>query len=94
MLQGSYVIEKCHEAEVHVQLLVTVKECQPWVVRDEVDFGFLVATQHHDIFQDSRCCLSRHAREFKAMPVQVYGVDVITGIAHANSIALSCFQMK
>jgi hypothetical protein len=31
-----YVLEERHEPEIHVQLLVTVKERRPRIVRDEV----------------------------------------------------------
>ena len=34
----SGVIEERYEAEVHVQLLVTVKQGRPRIVRDEIDF--------------------------------------------------------
>ena len=45
-----YIIEERHETVVHVQLLVTVEEGQPWIVSNKVHLGFLVSAQHHNIF--------------------------------------------
>jgi hypothetical protein len=33
----SGVLKERHEAEVHVQLLMTMEECQPWIVGDEIE---------------------------------------------------------
>ena len=38
-----YVVEQRHEAEVHVELLVAVEECQARIIGDEIDFVPLVA---------------------------------------------------
>jgi hypothetical protein len=44
------ILEERHEAEVHVQLLVAVEQRQAWVIRNKIHVGFLVASEHHDIF--------------------------------------------
>ena len=38
-----YIVEERHETVVHVQLLVTVEEGQPWIVSNKVYLGFLVS---------------------------------------------------
>ncbi len=47
------VVEESHEAKVHVKLLVAMEESEAGVVGDEIDFGFLVATEHDDIFENA-----------------------------------------
>ena len=42
-----------HEAEVHMQLLVAVKQGEAGIVGDEIDLGLLVSAYHYDIFNDS-----------------------------------------
>lgn len=49
----SRVVDHCHEAEIHVQLLVAMEERRPRIVGDKIEFHFLKATQHHDIFDDA-----------------------------------------
>lgn len=87
------VIEQRHEAEVHVQLLVAVEEGCARIVGDEVDFDFLVAADHDDVFHQAGGGQSGVARDFKSVPVQVDGVDVVAGVAQAQAIALAFFQV-
>ena len=54
-----HIVEERHESEVHVQLLVAVEQRQAGVIRDKINFGFLVAPEHYDVFQYSRGWLSR-----------------------------------
>ena len=68
-LSFSHVIEQRHESEIHVQLLMAMKQCQTRIVSDEIDLDLLVAAHHHYIFHDSRCRLARHVRQLKAMTV-------------------------
>jgi hypothetical protein len=42
--------EHGHEAEVHMQLLVAVKQGEAGIVGNEIDLGFLVSAYHHHIF--------------------------------------------
>src|SRR3981189_1665337 len=78
-LNSLLIVEQRHEPVVHVQLLVAMKEGKSWIVRGEVDLCFLVATDHHHILHDPGSWLSSDPGEFKGMPVQMDGVDVITG---------------
>jgi hypothetical protein len=36
-----------------VELLVAVEQCQPWIVRDEVDLCFLITSEHDYVFENS-----------------------------------------
>jgi hypothetical protein len=65
----SDVVEQCHKPEVHVELLVAMEERQPRIIRDKVDLSFLIASEHDDIFEDSRRRLAEDFCEFEAVPV-------------------------
>jgi len=45
-----HIIKQRHEAEIHMQLLMTVKQGQAGIVGDEIYLGFLISAQHYDIF--------------------------------------------
>ena len=45
------VSEESHEAEVHVELLVAVEEREAGIVCLEIDFDFLIAIDHDNIFE-------------------------------------------
>jgi hypothetical protein len=82
------IIEQRHESEVHVQLLMTVEQGSAGIVGDKVDLHFLISAKHDDILDNPGRRLSGDAREFEAMTMQMHGVNVVAGIAHAQPIAL------
>jgi hypothetical protein len=47
----SGIVEKRHEAEIHVKLLVAMEEGEARIVGREIDFDFLIAVQHHHVLQ-------------------------------------------
>src|SRR6266567_2975930 len=73
---------------------MTVKQGQARIVGDKVHFRFLIASKHHNIFENSRGGLSRQTRQLEAVPVQMDRMEVIAGIAHTESIPLAVLQMK
>src|SRR6266849_5755568 len=81
-----HIIEERHKAEVHVQLLVAVEEREAGVIRNKIYFGFLVASEHHDIFQYSRRWLSCQAGQLETMAVEVDGMNIVTRVAHPEAI--------
>src|SRR5438132_7858731 len=94
LLKRLYIVEERHESVVHMQLLVTVEKRQPRIVSNEVHLGFLVSAQHHNIFQDSSCRLPGQARQLKTMAMEMDWMDIVTGVAHTNAIALALLQVK
>src|ERR1700761_9679544 len=60
------VIEQCHEAEVHVQLLVAMEQGQTGIVRHKVNFHLLVTAEHDDILHDPGCGFSSYPGQFEA----------------------------
>jgi hypothetical protein len=82
-----------------VELLVAVKQREAWVIKawvigDKVHFRFLIAAEHYDIFHDSGRGFSGYVRQFKAVPVQMNWMYVITRIAHLDAVTPALFQVK
>src|ERR1051325_8164472 len=82
-LAHSHVVKQCHKSEVHVKLLMTVKECEPGIIGNEVDLRLLIPSEHHHVFVNSCCALSGDFREFEAVPVKMDGMDIVARVAHA-----------
>src|SRR6266478_1216382 len=85
--KSSDVVEKTHEPVIHVQLLVTVEQRQPGIVRCEVYFDFLIAADHHNVLQHARCRLTCKPSQLEAVPVKMNRMDVVASIAHVQTIA-------
>ena len=81
------VLEKRHEPEIHVKLLVTVEQRQSRIVGNEIEFDFLEAVQHYNILHHARRRLAANAHEFEAVPVQVQRMNVVGGIAKLEPVA-------
>src|SRR5580704_15646610 len=74
---SSLIVEQRHETVVHVQLLVAMKEREPWIVGGEIDLHFLIAAHHDHVLHDPGSWLSSNPGEFKGVTVKVDGVDVV-----------------
>ena len=66
-LAALHIAEQRHESEIHVQLLVAVKQGPSWIVGDEVEGKLLKAAQHDDVLDHTGGCLAADVREFKAV---------------------------
>ncbi len=77
-----------------MQLLMAVEQGHPRIIRHKLDLRFLVASEHDDVFENSRRRLAEDLCEFEAVAMKVNGMDVITGIAHPDAVSLALFQMK
>src|SRR5580704_13429786 len=91
---SSLIVEQRHETVVHMQLLVAMKEGEPWIVGGEVDLCFLITAHHDHVLHNPGSWLSSDSGQFKGMAMQMDGMDVIAGIAHPQAIPLSLDQMK
>jgi len=92
--QALDVIEQSHETEIHMKLLMTVKERQAGIVGSEINFDLLIAADHEDILENTGSGLARDPGQLKAVPVQVDRVDVVAGIAHPYAVPLTLMQVK
>src|SRR5579872_1492235 len=81
------IVEKEHEAEVHVQLLVTVKQRHSGIVGHEVELDLLEAAEHHYILDHARRRLAADTHQLKTVPMQMQRMDIVAGIAEFQAIA-------
>src|ERR1700736_1738186 len=87
------VVEQCHKAKIHMQLLMAMKQRESRIVCGEVDFHFLVAAYHDHVLHDAGQRFSRNLGEFEAVPVQMDWMDVVAGIPHPQAVALTLAEM-
>ena len=58
------------------------------------DLGLLIAAEHDDVFQDAGGGLAGESGQLEAVAVQMDGMNVVAGVAHAKAVALALAQMK
>ncbi len=83
------VLEQSHEPEIHMQLLMTVKQRKPRIVGDEIDFHFLIAAKHHYILHHAGSWLPGYSSQFETVAMKVDWMDVIACIPHAQPVSLA-----
>ena len=87
---ASGVVEKHHEAFVHVVLLVAVEQSVSGIVGCELDVDFGFGFDEHYIFNHAANVLALwKAAQFETVPVQVDGVIVAAGVLELEPIALA-----
>src|SRR5580704_13589276 len=77
-----------------IQFLHVIEQSQPRVVGGKIQFHFLIAAEHHYVFHYACRGHTSDSREFKAVPVQMDRMDIVAGIAHANTVAPALRQME
>lgn len=50
---ASGVVKEGHESEIHMKLLMTVKQGLARVVSNEIKLDFLIPAEHHDVLHDA-----------------------------------------
>jgi hypothetical protein len=88
------VIEKGHEAKVHMELLMAMEQGEPGIVRRKVHFGFLIPSDHYDVLHHTSGRLAREFGQFKTVTVKMDGMNIVAGIAHAKAVAFALLQVK
>jgi len=88
------VFEQGHEAEIHVQLLMTVKQREAGIIRNKIDLHLLVAANHDDILDDTGRRLPCQTRQFETVAVKVDRMNVVARVAHAQPIPLALLHAK
>ena len=54
----------------------------------------LIAADHDDVFDDAGGGLASDLCELEAVAVEMDGVDVVAGVAHAHAVALALMEME
>ena len=85
-------VEQQLESVIHVELLMAVEERQTVHCRRYIHLNLPEALYKHDIFENAGRGLAVHIRQFKAVPVQVDRMSVISLIVEHQAIALTFLQ--
>src|ERR1700761_1311264 len=89
-----HVAEQAHETVVHMQLLMAMEEGRPGVAGNEVHLYLLVAADHNNILHDAGGRLAGDPPELKAVAMQMNGMDIVPGVAHAQAVATTLSQVE
>src|SRR6266436_5207543 len=81
------VFKESHEAEIHVEILVAVKQGQAWVVGYKIDINSAEAFDQDGVFEDSGRFLSMNFRDLEIMPMQMERMHVVALVDESESIA-------
>src|SRR5437879_5569649 len=73
---------------------MAVEQSQSWVISDKIHGDLLVPSDHDYVFHDAGSRGSRQTGQLEAVPVEMYRMDVIAGIAHVDSIPVAFLQVK
>src|SRR5579885_2012223 len=92
--RSSNVVEKSHESEIHVQLLMAMEERKAGIIRYEIHRNFLISSHHYHVLHHARSRRSHDIRQLECMAVQVNRVEIVTGIPHMDTIAAALLQVK
>ena len=63
-----------------------------WIVGDEIHFRFLIASDHENIFHYSQTWDFPPSWQLKAVTMKMYGVNVVTRVAHVDTVTLALLQ--
>ena len=88
------IVKECHEAKIHVQLLMAMKERQPGIVRREINIDLLIAADHHDIFHHPESLLPVYLSQFETVAMKVNRVNIVSRILHAQAVAFVFFHAQ
>src|SRR5271157_921402 len=92
--RGLDVFEQGHEAEIHMQLLMTVEQREAGIIRHKVDLHLLVAADHDNILDDTGRWLPSHTCQFETVTMKVDRMDVVAGVAHAQPVPFAVTYAK
>jgi len=65
---------------------MAMKQGQSWVIRDKVQFQFLVASKHHHVLEHAGSLLAGYPRQLIAVAVKMQRMNVIARIAKLEAI--------
>jgi len=86
---GLGVLKKQHKSEVHVSLVVAMKESRTWIIRCEIYLGGCVRRNHQHVLAQSRNRSSVQPNDLKTMAMQMKRVIVRAVIDQLQAISLS-----
>jgi len=91
--RGLNVFEQSHEAEIHVEILMAVKQGESGIIRYKIDINSGEAFDQHGVFENSGRFFSMNFRDLEIMPMQVERMHVVALVDESESIAATLMNL-
>src|SRR5208283_3135028 len=92
--KGLNVFKESHEAEIHVEILMAVKQGEPGIVRDKIDINSTEAFHQNRVLKDAGCVFSVDLCDLEIMPMQVERMHVVALVDKSESIAATLMTLN
>jgi hypothetical protein len=69
--RGSNVLKEPHEAEIHVEVLMAVKQGEPGIISDKIDLNPAETFNKDRVFENSGRRFPMDFRDLEIMPMQM-----------------------
>ena len=91
--RASDILKESHEAEIHVEILVAVKQGEPGVIGYKIDINSAEALGEDGVFENSGGFFSVNFRDLKIMPMQMEGMQVVALVDESESITATLMNL-
>jgi hypothetical protein len=91
--RGLNVFKESHETEIHVEILVAMKQCGSRVIGDKIDIDSAEAFDQDGIFENSGRFFSVDLCDLEIMSMQVERVHVVALVDENQSIAATLLNL-
>jgi hypothetical protein len=90
---SSGILKESHEAEIHVEILVAVKQGEPGIIGYEIDINSAVALGEDGVFENSGRFFPMNFRDLEIVPVQVERMHVVALVDESESITATLMNL-
>jgi hypothetical protein len=87
------VFKKSHETEIHVEILMAMKQCESRVIGYKIDVNSAEAFDQDSVFENSGSFFSVDLCDLEIMPMQVERVHVVALVDESQSIAATLLDL-
>ena len=91
--RGFNVFKESHEAEIHVEILMAVKQGEPGIVGDKIDINSTEAFHQNRVLKDAGCFFSVDLCDLEIMPMQVERMHIVALVDESESIATTLMNL-
>src|ERR1700680_4939665 len=84
--RGLNVFKESHETEIHVEILMAVKQGEPGIVGDKIDINSTEAFHENRVLKDAGCFFSIDLCDLEIVPMQVKRMHVVALVDERESI--------
>src|ERR1700674_3386521 len=84
--RGLNVFKESHETEIHVEILMAVKQGEPGIVGDKIDINSTKAFHKNRVLKDAGCFFSIELCDHEIVPMQVKRMHVVALVDERESI--------